>query len=125
MIRFLLVGSLAVLTDFIIYFMLIFFNLPTSPAKGISWISGNIVSFFGHRKFVFHATDKKAKYQILPFALLYFSTFLINNVVNELMLQFTSFKLLAWFIATAVAVSINYLGLKLVVFKKISSGSTQ
>lgn len=118
MIRFLVVGSLAVLTDFVLYFLLVFWGLPTSPSKGISWISGNLVSFFGHRRFVFHATHQKPQYQIVPFIFLYASTFLINNVLNEWVLHLYGIKILAWFIATAVAVSINFLGLKFVVFRR-------
>lgn len=118
MIRFASIGVFAVATDFVIYFLLVFLNLPISLSKSLSYICGNIISFVGNRTFVFNATKKHLFYQILPFALLYGSTLIINNVVNQWLLNIYGIKLLAWFIATGVAVSINFLGVKFIVFKK-------
>lgn len=119
MIRFTTVGIFAVAIDFIVYFVLIFF-FPhlTIFSKALSYICGNIVSFVGNRQFVFYASENHPLKQILPFTLLYGSTLIINNVINEWILNLYGIKLLAWFIATAVAVSINFLGLKFIVFKK-------
>lgn len=118
--RFASVGVFAVATDFIVYFLLVFLNLPTTLSKALSYICGNIISFTGNRTFVFKATKNHLLKQIAPFILLYGSTLIINNVVNQWLLNIYGIKLLAWFIATGVAVSINFLGLKFVVFKKLS-----
>lgn len=118
--RFASIGIFAVATDFIIYFGLLFFfpSFPTSPTKAFSWICGNIVSFVGNRKFVFFSTNRHPIYQIGPFAILYGSTLLLNNIINELVLSAFGVRIFAWFVATAVAVTINYLGMKFIVFKK-------
>lgn len=116
---FFFVGGVAVLADFIAYFFILeSTNLSASFAKGISYVLGNVISFIGHRFFVFKAKDKSPHRQILPFALLYLSTFVINNIANELALSLTNARSLAWLFATSIAVVINYLGLKFIVFRK-------
>jgi putative flippase GtrA len=122
LIRFLGIGVIAVAIDFIVYFGILLTGiLPSSPAKALSYFSGATVSFVGHRWFVFEATHKHPKQQILPFVLLYGSSLIINNISNELVLSVVDIKLLGWFVSTAVAVLWNYLGMKFVVFKKVSS----
>lgn len=68
MMRFVIVGGLAVGVDFVVYFGLIFL-LPVIPipiSKAISYVSGMFVSFVGHRSFVFAAYDRHPRQQILP-----------------------------------------------------------
>lgn len=119
LVRFAGVGLFAVATDFVVYFALLFVLpvIPTVTAKTISYICGNIVSFVGHRTFVFRATNKRAIYQVGPFALLYGGTLVLNNIINELALSVTGVYLLSWLLATTAAVSANYLGLKFAVFR--------
>ena len=117
--KFVIVGIGAVLIDFTVYFTLLRFTpLSTSLSKAISFSSGAILSFIGHRQFVFNATHKHIKKQILPFMALYGSSLILNNIVNELILVTLNIKLVAWFTSTTVSVLWNYLGMKLGVFRK-------
>ena len=118
--RFILVGLLAVGMDFVVYFGLLqvapFIPLPIS--KAMSFICGAIVSFTGHRSFVFKAHDRHPRYQILPFAILYGSSLIANNLVNSAVLNLTGIKIVAWFIAICTSTTMNFLGMKFKVFKK-------
>lgn len=118
--RFLVVGGLAVGVDFVVYFGLLFFipSIPIPLAKALSYISGATVSFVGHRSFVFAAQDRHPKHQIFPFIILYGSSLIANNLVNQLVLNLTQIKVLAWFVAICTSTTINYLGMKFAVFKK-------
>lgn len=118
--RFLFVGGLAVGVDFVVYFGLLFFipSIPIPLAKALSYISGATVSFTGHRSFVFAANDRHPKHQILPFVVLYGSSLIANNLVNQIVLNMIQIKVLAWFTAICTSTTINYLGMKFGVFKK-------
>ena len=119
LIRFGIIGAIAVFIDFIVYFALIKFTfIPIFIAKGTSYLCGASFSFVGHRFLVFNARDKHPKKQVLPFTLLYLSSLIINNILNALMLSLTNIPLLAWFVSIVVAVTWNYFGMKFVVFKK-------
>ncbi len=118
-IRFVFVGTLAVGVDFVVYFGLLFLLpvIPISLAKAISYICGATVSFIGHRSFVFAAHDRQARHQVLPFIILYGSSLIANNLINQVILNLTEVRVLAWFIAICSSTTINYLGLKFRVFR--------
>lgn len=120
MIRFLFIGGLAVGVDFVVYFGLLFLlpSIPIQLSKAISYLCGMVVSFVGHRTFVFEAHDRRPRHQILPFIILYGSSLIANNLVNQIVLNLTTIKVLAWFLAICTSTSINYLGLKFGVFKR-------
>jgi putative flippase GtrA len=117
--RFVVVGSSAVGVDFLVYFALIRLVpvVPTSVAKGVSFMAGAILAFILNRGFVFRS-DGKAKQQVLPFVLLYLFSLALNNGVNAAMLAVGAHKVLAWFFATGSSTVSNFLGMKLVVFRK-------
>lgn len=118
-IRFLFIGVIAVAIDFVVYFLLFHItSLPTPVSKATSFICGALFSFVGHRLFVFKAHETAAKKQALPFILLYLTSLLLNNLINEGLLYSTKSSLIAWFAATAASVIWNYLGLKFIVFQK-------
>ena len=116
------VGGLAVGVDFVVYFGLLFLLpvIPISLAKAISYICGATVSFIGHRSFVFTVHDRHPQHQILPFSVLYSSSLVANNLTNLVILNLTGVKILAWFVAICLSTTINYLGMKFGVFRKIN-----
>ena len=117
-----MVGGIAVGVDFVVYFGLLYL-FPTifvPLAKATSYLSGMVVSFLGHRRFVFKAVDQHPHQQILPFIILYGSSLLANNLVNQLILNLFHIKVLAWFISICTSTAINYVGLKFAVFKNSS-----
>jgi len=117
--RFVFVGGLAVGVDFMVYFGLLFLlsGISTPLAKAISYICGATVSFVGHRSFVFAAHDRQARHQVLPFIILYGSSLIANNLINQVILNLTGVRVLAWFIAICSSTTINYLGMKFGVFR--------
>lgn len=134
-VRFVIVGVFAAGTDFVGYFALTgaFPALPTFVAKPLSFACGALVSFLGHRAFVFAASHTQAHKQAPGFVALYGATFVLNTAANEL------FRLLvllawpaaadyaiagrradlfiAWFAATVLSTAANYFGMRFVVFR--------
>jgi len=121
--RFVIVGGSAVGVDFLVYFALtgLVPAMPTSVAKGVSFVAGAVLAFVLNRGFVFRS-DGRAKQQILPFVLLYLFSLALNNGVNWLLLSFGAAKVVAWFFATGSSTVSNFLGMKLVVFRKNRKG---
>ena len=119
LLRFLVAGGGAVVTDFSVYFALLWLFPALSPsiAKAVSFVVGAGVSFLLNRQFVFRA-EGSAKSQIGPFAVLYLVTLGLNTAANALALRLGAPKVLAWFVATGTSTVSNYLGMKLVVFRR-------
>lgn len=117
--RFLVVGFGAVGLDFLVYFLLTSFVplIPTFVAKATSFVAGAMLAFIANRDFVFRAGGK-AREQIVPFVLLYALSLGINGAVNELFLSLGAVKVVAWVFATGSSTVSNFLGMKLVVFRK-------
>jgi putative flippase GtrA len=118
---FLVVGSLSVLTDYLIYRSLLWQNLLTvEEAKGVGFIAGTVFAYFANRFWTFG--DKLVeKGSAWRFALLYSVTLSVNIGVNALALNtfiaLTGGVQLAFLIATAVSATMNFIGMKIFVFK--------
>jgi putative flippase GtrA len=119
LLRFLIAGGGAVVTDFSVYFALLWLWPVLSPsvAKSISFVVGAGVSFLLNRQFVFRAEGSAAS-QAGSFALLYLVTLGLNTAANAAALKLGAPKVLAWFVATGTSTVSNYLGMKLVVFRR-------
>lgn len=124
--RFLLVGGSAVTIDFLVYFALVGLVpvLPVSAAKGISFVTGAVVAFFLNRSFVFRSAEAHdTSRQVVSFTLLYLTTLFLNSGMNALALQHGAPKLLAWFLATGTSTVGNFIGMKLIVFRRRATAS--
>lgn len=131
---FIVIGVLATLTDFIVYWMLhtvLFYSL----AKTISFLSGSIVAYFLNKFITFKQKHHSAR-EIMRFAALYASTLIINVAVNSLAIilltQFSSAMkfdfnqinitqtiiVFSFLGATAVSMVLNFIGQKYWVFKR-------
>lgn len=117
--RFLVVGFGAVGVDFVVYFGLLWAQPSLNPslAKAISFIAGGCWSFLLNRRFVFQSEGTMRR-QALPFTLLYLFGLGLNNAINWVALAQGAPKWLAWFLATAASTVSNFLGMKLVVFRR-------
>jgi len=117
MLRFLVSGGLAVITDLVSYYLLIE-TLSTDSAKAISFVLGSIVAFFMNKIWTFESNSQTST-AILQFATLYTATFFANVAVNHLILQYAfNVTLIAFLFATATSTILNFLGMKFWVFKK-------
>jgi putative flippase GtrA len=119
-IRFLLVGGSTVILDFLVYKILLFW-LMTSQAKSIGYICGALYSYQFNRTWTFKA-EKTSFRQILGFTILYTANMAINVWVNtkslSLLPLFLQWRMnLAFIIATGVSATINFMGMKLLVFQ--------
>ncbi|MNI67871.1 GtrA-like protein [compost metagenome] len=114
-IRFLVAGTTAVLTDSLIYYWLIHI-FSFSISKAISFLVGTLFSF-GINKFWTFEQKEKSIQHVWKFAVLYFSTFVLNVLINTVYLGYFPGQYVAAFIvATGVSTVVNFIGQKWWVF---------
>lgn len=118
---FLVVGTLTVLIDYLIYSALSWWPvLPLSVAKAVGFITGTVFAYFANRFWTF-GYKSRAHGSVVRFILLYAGTLLINVAMNGLALAalatLQGSVQLAFLIATAVSATMNFIGMKLFVFK--------
>ncbi len=118
--RFVLVGGLSAIVDYGTYQALLALGVWVHLAKAISFILGTTCAYLLNRRWTFNADGDTAS--VVKFALLYSVTFFVNIGVNALMLtllpDFTGEKSVAWVIAQGTATVINFVMLRLVVFRR-------
>jgi putative flippase GtrA len=119
--RYLVVGFIAFATDMAVYTFGLFIGLHNSQAKAISFIFGMTLSFLLNRSFTFRRSE--TRYGKAKFASVYLSALVVNVSINNLLLtnlaQDNKFsKFVAFFIASGIAIIINFLGMNFIVFKR-------
>lgn len=129
--RFILIGSLTVLIDYLFYRLIISVNVAYSYAKATSFIVGATFAYFANKRFTFEL--KTFSYsQIVKFAMLYISTLSVNIFINKITIllgthiiqkfyleNLISDKMivnLAFLSATGSSTILNFLGQKFWVF---------
>ncbi|WP_036169908.1 GtrA family protein [Massilia sp. 9096] len=118
---FLVVGSLTVLVDFLTYRGLLWSGMVwTGGAKAVGFLAGTVFAYFANRAWTFgHRSHRPGT--AWRFALLYAVTLGTNVSVNATALRFlagTGFAVqLAFLAATGVSTCLNFLGMKLFVFR--------
>ena len=117
--RFLVVGGTTVLIDLICYFILIYMGFDTSLSKGISFSIGTVFAYFANRNYTFKSSTA-GFFKFAVFTLLYLSTLVVNVVSNEIVLKLTSqinsSLIIAFLIATSLSATLNFIGMKYIVF---------
>ena len=118
--RFLLVGITTVLIDLSVYSLLLFLEFDTYISKGISFTVGALFAFYANKNFTFKS-NTKGFFKFILFLILYLTTLGVNVSLNEIILSLigkTELSLfIAFVIATAISATINFLGMKHIVFK--------
>ena len=115
--KFLVGGGSAVLTDAGMYWLLQFLGMDLAVAKAISFICGSIVGFIINKLWTFEAKQFSFT-EIIKYAILYACTALINTAVNSAVLYFINIQLLGFLCATGVSTVLNFFGQKFFVFRK-------
>lgn len=120
---FLIVGTLTVLVDFITYRGLIQFQvMQFDAAKATGFLVGTLFAYFANRFWTF-GHKPHVPGSTWRFSALYLSTLganvLINAVVLKLLADTVFTFQLAFLFATGVSACLNFLGMKLFVFKPI------
>ena len=117
--RFLFVGGTTVLIDFISYTILVLIGNNTQFSKGCGFLIGTIFAYFANRKITFRSSYS-GLLRFLLFSFLYISTLIVNVMTNEFVLYILTFTkmsyLLAFLIATILSASINFFGMKYIIF---------
>jgi len=118
---FLIVGSLTVLVDYLSYRSLVWSGLlGVDIAKATGFLVGTVFAYFANRIWTFgHKTH--APGSVWRFATLYAATLGTNVFVNALALSvfagLNGVIQMAFLLATGVSAVLNFLGMKLFVFK--------
>ena len=124
LLRFVLVGGFCALLDFGSYQALRALGMDAAPlvdiARAISFIIGTTTAYLLNKRFTFDASGGIR--QVSSFVLLYGTTFFIAVGVNRLMLLLLPDSdwqsTLAWVVSQGAATTINFVMLKLVVFRE-------
>ena len=115
--KFLVGGGSAVVTDFIAYKLLMNFGMDRNSAKTISFICGSIVGFIINKYWTFKSPKFQIK-EILKYAVLYIVTAFINSQVNKYTLLLFGSEMFAFLCATGVSTILNFLGQKFLIFTR-------
>ena len=118
---FLFVGSLTVLVDYLSYRSLVWFELTgVDMAKAIGFLAGTLFSYVSNFFWTF-SENSNVPGSMWRFAALYGATLGANALVNSLALKLFADAIaavhLAFLLATGVSATLNFLGMKLFVFK--------
>lgn len=116
--RFIVIGLGSVAVDLLVYNGLSG-SMPGFVAKGISFVAGMLPGFVGNKFWAFQSARKTVS-EPLVYAGLYAVTLCVNVGVNAAVLAVLGepARLFAWFVATGTTTVLNYLGLRLIAFRK-------
>lgn len=118
--RFLVVGSTSVAVDFAVYRLILSGGLlPRDIAKAASYLAGVVVGFFGNKWWTFESARRSAA-EPVSYLALYAATLVVNVACNRaaLALLGESGGTWAFLFATGVTTVLNFLGMKLVTFRR-------
>ncbi|HYJ66079.1 MAG TPA: GtrA family protein [Nocardioidaceae bacterium] len=125
--RFVLVGGLAAVLDYGSYRLLLLLDVPIDPAKAIGFILGTTLSYLLNRSWTFEAAGRA--HVVGRFLALYGTTLVVNVAVNAVAVRLLDGVIgqitIAWLVAQAVASTLNFFGMRHVVFasRRISEDS--
>ncbi len=119
LLRFLAAGITAVAIDFASYWLLMAAGMAVAPAKALGFLTGAAFAYIANRDWTFRAQGSAAV--LLRFTLLYLFSLGGNVAVNEVALAILPIgenaRVAAFFLATLVSATINFLGMKFLVFR--------
>lgn len=119
-IRFIFVGSVSTILDFYIY-MLLSSTINITISKCFSMICACTVSFILNRKWTFQNDVALSWTQIIKYIFTQSINIAVNTIVNYIAFKMLQNKIIPYIIATLIAMIVNYLLQKKIVFRK---GST-
>lgn len=117
LLRFLVGGGSAVITDYIVYKVLLYTGLNMSVSKAVAYICGAAVGFVINKLWTFESKSF-SETEIMRYIVLYAVSAGINTGVNKLTLFLFHMQTLAFLCATGVSTVINFMGQKFFVFVK-------
>tara|TARA_Y100000034_G_C6548753_1_gene237010 strand:- start:29 stop:409 length:381 start_codon:yes stop_codon:yes gene_type:complete len=119
---FCIVGGFTFIIDLILVNLLFFLGLPFPIARTLSISLALVFNFFANRGITFGANRRAIKKQVIPYAVVYITSNLINLFSSILIVHIAgeSFFIIniASFIGIIISVPISFLGSLLWTFKK-------
>ena len=117
--RFLIVGLVANLVNFFMYYFLYFVGFSLFICSCLGYVTGIFISYIGGRSWVFKADITSTRKTLIKFFLVYFCgglgmTILIVLLTNHFYFDYK----VSWLIGAFYAVTNNFLGQKLIVFNR-------
>jgi len=116
--RFLLVGGSSTLIDYYIYLTLNNNYVHVIVAKAISMCIACTYSFFLNKMFTFRDEKKVHASQVAKYVMSQGVNIAVNVTVNTVLFYVTGRRLVAFVLATGIAMIVNFLLQKFIVFKK-------
>lgn len=118
---FLVVGTSTVVVDYATYMALLrWASMTVDPAKALGFLTGTVYAYFANRIWTFghhqHAAGSAQRFALL-YAMTLGANVLINAGVLRLLSEWSLARQLAFFVATGVSATLNFLGMKLYVFQ--------
>jgi len=119
--RFLIIGSLTVIIDFLAYRGLVWIDVMSVDAsKAFSFLVGSVFAYFANRVWTFghkaYLPGSAWRFAILYAVALSANVFVNSKTLTLLIGSFASIEI-AFLLATLVSASLNFLGMKLFVFE--------
>lgn len=119
--RFLIVGSLTVVVDFVTYRGLLWFEvLNVDMAKGMGFVGGTVFAYFANRLWTFggrpHAPGSAGRFVVL-YAITLGANILVNAILLNQLADYAYAITGAFLFATTISAALNFLGMKFFVFK--------
>lgn len=112
--RFVVVGAVAFLVDYVLYRLLSLWILPLY-AKPISFVVATMLTFTCNTLWTFERSSLEFG-RLVRFVALYTVTTAVNATTNQLILSMTGSVNLGFMSATGVAMGLNYGGLRYFVY---------
>lgn len=120
LVRFVVVGLLGAVVDLSVYSLALHLGAETTVARALSFLAGTTTAYVLNRRWAFQVEGGARR--ATGFALLYGTTFFVILGVNELALAVlpeSSWRVtLAWAVSQGVGTAVNFVMLRLVVFRE-------
>jgi putative flippase GtrA len=115
--RFLVIGGMSVAIDLLAYRALTLAGLEVTCSKGLSYVLGMLLGFFGNKYWTFGSRRRSAS-EPARFVLLYGITLTINMATNAALLHVLgdSYRLVAFVVATGLSTVLNFVGMRVFAF---------
>ena len=114
--RFVLVGLLSTLLNFMFYQLLNYFNIQIELSAVIAYLIGLICSFIFGKTWVFENNSNKIKKQFFKFILIYMTSLILYTLIISYFNDDYG-KTYSWLFAISISTLINFFGSKYAVFK--------
>jgi putative flippase GtrA len=116
LLRFSVTGVLAAGIDYGVY-ILLFHPAGIVLAKSVSFITATVFTFLMNKFWTFEKKGWDLK-EVLKYVAFYAVSMVLNTLINKIIFDLTGQKVPAFIAATGFCAVFNFIGLRLVVFKK-------